>query len=82
MLTLERFVEGWGTLQAPFGTRLAVHAGEAAAAIDPKGTRKTAPMRVKSAMIPPPSGAIKMQGVDVLAAAPHRSIELGTINQA
>jgi ABC-type branched-subunit amino acid transport system ATPase component len=82
MRTLEPVDECWGTSPVAIGATRVVHAGEATAAIGPNGARKTAWMRVKSAMIRPPSGTIKTQGVDVRAAVPDSTIELGTVKQA
>jgi branched-chain amino acid transport system ATP-binding protein len=77
MLKLESVDAGYGTFQALFGTTLHVEAGEAVGVIGPNGAGKTTLMRVISGMIRPWSGAIDMQGVDVVAAAPHRIIEFG-----
>jgi branched-chain amino acid transport system ATP-binding protein len=77
MLKLDAVAAGYGTFQALFGTTLDVNAGEAVGVIGPNGAGKTTLMRVISGMIRPWSGAIGMEGVDVLAEAPHRIIELG-----
>jgi branched-chain amino acid transport system ATP-binding protein len=77
VLELDAIDAGYGTLQALFRTTLQVKAGEAVAVIGPNGAGKTTLMRVISGLIRPRSGAIKMEGADVLAAAPHRIIELG-----
>jgi branched-chain amino acid transport system ATP-binding protein len=77
MLTLESVDTGYGTFQALFGTTLDVKAGEAVGVIGPNGAGKTTLMRVISGMIRPWSGTIDMEGVDVLAAPPHRIIESG-----
>jgi branched-chain amino acid transport system ATP-binding protein len=77
MLKLDAVAAGYGTFQALFGTTLDVNAGEAVGVIGPNGAGKTTLMRVISGMIRPWSGAISMEGVDVLAEAPHRIIELG-----
>ena len=77
MLKLEAIDAGYGTFQALFGTTLHVKAGEAVGVIGPNGAGKTTLMRVISGMIRPWSGAIDMEGVDVMAVAPHRIIELG-----
>src|SRR3954454_21726909 len=77
MLKLDLVDAGYGTFQALFGTTLEVEAGEAVGVIGPNGAGKTTLMRVISGMIRPWSGAIGMEGVDVLAEAPHRIIELG-----
>ena len=71
MLKLDAVAAGYGTFQALFGTTLDVNAGEAVGVIGPNGAGKTTLMRVISGMIRPWSGAISMEGVDVLAEAPH-----------
>jgi branched-chain amino acid transport system ATP-binding protein len=77
MLKLERVDAGYGSLQALFAAGLEVQAGEAVAVIGPNGAGKTTLLRVISGMIRPWSGAISMQGTDVLTTSPHRIIELG-----
>jgi branched-chain amino acid transport system ATP-binding protein len=77
MLQLASVDAGYGSFQALFETSLEVKAGEAVGVIGPNGAGKTTLMRVISGLIRPWSGAINMEGVDVLAAAPHRVIELG-----
>jgi len=77
MLTLDAVDAGYGTFQALFGTTLKVDAGEAVGVIGPNGAGKTTLMRVISGMIRPWSGTIDMEGTDVVAAAPHRIVELG-----
>jgi len=77
MLNLERVDAGYGSLQALFAAGLEVQAGEAVAVIGPNGAGKTTLLRVISGMIRPWSGAISMQGTDVLTTSPHRIIELG-----
>jgi len=77
MLELESVDAGYATFQALFGATLDVKAGEAVGVIGPNGAGKTTLMRAISGLIRPRSGAIKMEGADVLAVAPHRIIELG-----
>jgi branched-chain amino acid transport system ATP-binding protein len=77
MLNLDAVDAGYGTFQALFATTLEVAAGEAVGVIGPNGAGKTTLMRVISGMIPPWSGSISMQGADVVAAPPHKIIELG-----
>jgi branched-chain amino acid transport system ATP-binding protein len=77
VLELEAVDAGYDTFQALFGITLKVNAGEAVGVIGPNGAGKTTLMRVISGLIRPRSGAITMQGADVVAAPPHRIIELG-----
>jgi branched-chain amino acid transport system ATP-binding protein len=77
VLELAAVDAGYDTFQALFGISLEVNAGEAVGVIGPNGAGKTTLMRVISGLIRPRSGAITMQGADVVAAPPHRIIELG-----
>jgi branched-chain amino acid transport system ATP-binding protein len=77
MLEVGSVDAGYGTFQALFGTTLNVKAGEAVGVIGPNGAGKTTLMRAISGLIRPWQGAINMAGEDVLAAPPHRIIELG-----
>jgi branched-chain amino acid transport system ATP-binding protein len=77
VLELRSVDAGYGSFQALFGTTLDVKAGEAVGVIGPNGAGKTTLMRVISGLIRPFSGSISMEGTDVLAAAPHRIVELG-----
>jgi branched-chain amino acid transport system ATP-binding protein len=77
MLKLQSIDAGYETFQALFDTTLEVKAGEAVGVIGPNGAGKTTLMRVISGMIRPWSGAIEMEGADVVASPPHRIIELG-----
>jgi len=77
MLELVSVDAGYGTFQALFSTTLDVKAGEAVGVIGPNGAGKTTLMRVISGLIRPWSGAIRMEGVDLVATEPHRIIERG-----
>jgi branched-chain amino acid transport system ATP-binding protein len=77
MLTLTGIDAGYSGFQALFGVSLEIAAGEAVAVIGPNGAGKTTLMRVISGLIRPTSGAIDMEGTDVLATAPHRILGLG-----
>src|SRR4051794_14331949 len=77
MLSMKAVDAGYGTFQALFGVGLEVAAGEAVGVIGPNGAGKTTLMRVISGLIRPRTGAISMQGADVLRTAPHRIVSLG-----
>ncbi len=77
MLTLTGIDAGYSGFQALFGVSLEIAAGEAVAVIGPNGAGKTTLMRVISGLIRPTSGAIGMEGSDLLATAPHRILALG-----
>src|SRR5438128_11754245 len=77
MLTMKSVDAGYGTFQALFGVSLEVEAGEAVGVIGPNGAGKTTLMRVISGLIRPRSGAISMQGADVVRTPAHRIVSLG-----
>jgi branched-chain amino acid transport system ATP-binding protein len=77
MLELKSIDAGYGSFQALFGIDLEVRAGEAVGVIGPNGAGKTTLMRVISGLIRPRSGALTMQGTNVLSTPPHRIVSLG-----
>jgi len=77
MLEMKSVDAGYGTFQALFGVSLEVRAGEAVGVIGPNGAGKTTLMRVISGLIRPRTGAISMEGVDVLKTPEHRIVSLG-----
>src|SRR5919205_4514252 len=77
MLRLSSVDAGYDGFQALFGISVAIDPGETVAVIGPNGAGKTTLMRVISGLIRPASGAIRMEGTDVLATPPHRIVSLG-----
>jgi len=77
MLEMRSIDAGYGTFQALFDVSLEVRAGEAVGVIGPNGAGKTTLMRVISGLIRPRSGAISMEGIDVLKTPAHRIVSLG-----
>ena len=77
MLSLSHVDAGYGSFQALFDCTLEVNAGEAVAVIGPNGAGKTTLMRVISGLVPARGGRMDMEGRDLVAAAPHRIVELG-----
>jgi branched-chain amino acid transport system ATP-binding protein len=77
MLKLENVDAGYGTFQALFGASLEVNAGEAVAVIGPNGAGKTTLMRVISGLIPARSGAMIMEGQDLVTTPPFEIVSLG-----
>src|SRR3981189_3696872 len=77
MLELKSVDAGYGTFQALFGVSLDVKGGEAVGMIGPNGAGKTTLMRVISGLIRPRTGAIAMEGVDILKTPEHRIVSLG-----
>jgi branched-chain amino acid transport system ATP-binding protein len=77
MLKLESIDAGYGGFQALFGVSMNVEAGEAVAVIGSNGAGKTTLLRVISGLLAPTAGAMKMEGVDLIATPPHKIIETG-----
>ena len=77
MLELSAVRAGYGSFQALFDVSLEVRRGEAVAVIGPNGAGKTTLMRVISGLIRPSAGAIVMDGVDLVATAAHRIVDIG-----
>jgi branched-chain amino acid transport system ATP-binding protein len=77
MLELTSVCAGYGSFQALFDVSLEVRPGEAVGVIGPNGAGKTTLMRVISGLIRPTSGAIVMEGVDLVKTAAHRIVEVG-----
>jgi branched-chain amino acid transport system ATP-binding protein len=77
MLQLEGIDAGYGGFQALFGVSMKVDAGEVVAVIGSNGAGKTTLLRVISGLVRPTSGAMVMEGQDLLAMPAHRIIETG-----
>ncbi len=77
MLELNAVNAGYGSFQALFDVSLEVREGEAVGVIGPNGAGKTTLMRVISGLIRPTDGTLTMRGVDLVATAGHRIVELG-----
>jgi branched-chain amino acid transport system ATP-binding protein len=77
MLRLTSVDAGYSGFQALFGISVEIEAGETVAVIGPNGAGKTTLMRVISGLIRPTSGAIALEGTDLLRTPAHRILELG-----
>jgi branched-chain amino acid transport system ATP-binding protein len=77
MLRLTSVNAGYDEFQALFEISVEISAGEAVAVIGPNGAGKTTLMRVISGLIRPTSGAIAMEGADLVRMPAHRILELG-----
>src|SRR5690242_1309664 len=77
MLMLNSIDAGYGGFQALFGLSMRVDAGEAVAVIGANGAGKTTLLRAISGLIRPTSGAMTMQGQDLLATPAHKIVETG-----
>jgi branched-chain amino acid transport system ATP-binding protein len=77
MLRLDAIDAGYGGFQALFGVSMNVNAGEAVAVIGANGAGKTTLLRVISGLIRPTSGAMVMEGQDLIRMPAHKIIETG-----
>jgi branched-chain amino acid transport system ATP-binding protein len=77
MLRLTSVDAGYSGFQALFGISVEIEAGETVAVIGPNGAGKTTLMRVISGLIRPISGAIALEGTDLVRTPAHRILELG-----
>ena len=77
MLHLDAIDAGYGGFQALFGVSMRVNAGEAVAVIGANGAGKTTLLRVISGLLRPTSGAMIMEGRDLLRMPAHRIVETG-----
>jgi branched-chain amino acid transport system ATP-binding protein len=77
MLRLSSVDAGYGGFQALSGISVEIEAGETVAVIGPNGAGKTTLMRVISGLIRPTSGAIALEGTDLVRTPAHRILELG-----
>src|SRR5262245_21963212 len=77
MLQLETVDAGYGGFQALFGVSMRVNAGEAVAVIGANGAGKTTLLRVISGLLRPTSGAMMMEGRDLVRTPPHKIVETG-----
>jgi branched-chain amino acid transport system ATP-binding protein len=77
MLQLETVDAGYGGFQALFGISMRVNAGEAVAVIGANGAGKTTLLRVISGLLRPTSGAMTMEGRDLVRTPPHKIIATG-----
>jgi branched-chain amino acid transport system ATP-binding protein len=67
----------YGDFQALFGVELRVERGQALALVGANGAGKTTLLRAIAGAISPARGAIRYDGEDITAAAPHRRIRRG-----
>ena len=77
LLRLTSVDAGYSGFQALFGISVEIEAGETVAVIGPNGAGKTTLMRVISGLIRPISGAIALEGTDLVRTPAHRILELG-----
>ncbi len=77
MLEIEALGAGYGAVPVLNGVTIRVGAGEFVAIVGPNGAGKTTLFKTISGIVPPMSGAIRFEGIDLLAVAPSARAHLG-----
>jgi branched-chain amino acid transport system ATP-binding protein len=77
VLRVEDLRKNFGGLQVTDGVSLEINAGELHAVIGPNGAGKTTLINQISGMLPPSSGKIVLNGVDITALPPDKRAALG-----
>ena len=67
----------YGNVAAVKGISLEVREGEIVALIGPNGAGKTSTLRAISGLVPPRSGRIRLNGIDIAGWRPHQVVKLG-----
>jgi branched-chain amino acid transport system ATP-binding protein len=68
---------GYGPFRALFDVSLRVQPGEAVALLGANGVGKTTVARVATGLVAPSAGTVRVDGVDLTGAAPHRFARAG-----
>lgn len=77
VLDLSGVSAGYGPFRALFDVSLRVEPGEAVALLGANGAGKTTVARVATGLVAPTSGTVRVAGVDLTGAAPHRFARAG-----
>ena len=77
MLEIENLSVSYGGLAALRGVSLSVAEGQFAAIVGPNGAGKTTLFKAISGTVPAGGGAIRFDGLDLLAVPPHQRAHLG-----
>jgi branched-chain amino acid transport system ATP-binding protein len=72
VLEMDGVEKHFGGIRAVAGARLALRSGEIHALIGPNGAGKTTLFNLASGMFEPDAGAVRLQGREIQALAPHR----------
>lgn len=79
-LELRGVSAGYGPFHALFDVSLTVGAGEAVALLGSNGVGKTTVARVATGLLPPASGTVHVDGVDMTGALTHRFARAGVVH--
>lgn len=77
MLEIENIVCRYGKVEAIKGVSLKVHKGELVTVIGANGAGKSSTLKAISGLLPPSSGTIRFEGVDITHASPQRILSMG-----
>lgn len=77
VLELDDVHASYGAFRALFGVSLAIAPGEAVALVGANGAGKTTVARVASGLVQPASGEVRVDGIDMVGAAPFRFTKAG-----
>jgi branched-chain amino acid transport system ATP-binding protein len=77
MLEIENIVCRYGKVEAIKGVSLQVRKGELVTVIGANGAGKTSTLRAISGLLPPSSGTIRFEGIDITHASPQRILSMG-----
>jgi len=77
MLEIENIVCRYGKVEAIKGVSLQVRKGELVTVIGANGAGKTSTLRAISGLLPPASGTIRFEGIDITHASPQRILSMG-----
>lgn len=77
VLSVDGVNASYGSLQILFDASLVVRPGEMVALLGPNGVGKSTLLKVIGGLLPPTSGSVHLQGVDVTHAPPRRRVDLG-----
>jgi branched-chain amino acid transport system ATP-binding protein len=78
-LEVRDLVVRYGAIEAVHGISFDVKAGEVVALIGANGAGKTTTLSAISGLVRPASGTIRLAGVDLTHAAPHRIVRAGLV---
>lgn len=77
MLEVENIVCRYGKVEAIKGVSLEVRKGELVTVIGANGAGKSSTLKAISGLLPPTSGTIRFEGVDITHASPQRILSMG-----
>ena len=77
MLEIDNIVCRYGKVEAIKGVSLKVRKGELVTVIGANGAGKSSTLKAISGLLPPASGTIRFEGVDITRASPQRILTMG-----